>query len=318
MARPGIGTIHRTNEEEKVKILITGASSLPGFRTTLESLERNHEVVALHWRNPIPIEEEKLKKISMDISDLNSLREVVANERPDVLVHMAALGDVDLCEKDRQLAWETTVNPSLTLAFMASKIKAFTVYLSTDYVFDGETGGYKELDAPCPVNYYGLTKLLGEATFRSASIDCAIVRASSIYGFGPGRMNFAKFVIEKLERGEQVKALVDQYTSPTQATLLSKAVLEIIERRLTGIFHVVGERMSRFEFALRISERLGLDKRLISEARMSDMKWFARRPKDSSLDSTFTRSILKTDFYSTETALDILCREKEEAGRGQG
>jgi dTDP-4-dehydrorhamnose reductase len=291
-----------------VKVLITGASSLPGYRTVLEALSRGHEVVALHRSHPVPIEGKGLRKVSIDITDANELRDLLLRERPDVVVHMAALGDVDLCEREKELAWRTTVEPSVEVASLASRLGFFAVYLSTDYVFDGERGNYGERDVPNPVNYYGLVKLMGEAAFSTCP-RYAIVRASSIYGFGPGRTNFAKYLVEKLRAGEPVKALVDQYTSPTQASLLAKAVLEIVEERMEGVFHVVGERMSRYEFAIRVAEALGLDKSLIQRAEMREMRWVARRPRDSSLNCEETRRRIKTDFHSTHVALKTLKEE---------
>ena len=300
-----------------MKILLAGASSLPGYRFLLEALGRGYEVTAIHFSNPILVDEEGLKKVRMDIRDTVKLLELLEAEKPDVIVHMAALGNVDQCERDNKLAWAVTVEPSMAIASYASRAKPFLVYLSTDYVFDGERGNYRESDAPNPVNYYGLTKLAGEVAFMSSGADCAVVRASSIYGFGPGRKNFAKFLVEKLKAGEVVKALVDQYTSPSQASLLGKAIMEIVERRLTGVFHVVGERMSRYEFAMRVADTLGLNKSLIGKAKMGDLNWFARRPRDSSLNAEETIRKLRTQFYSTDLAMRQLKREYEaEVGGG--
>jgi len=292
-----------------MKVLITGASSLPGYRTTIEALKRRHEVIGLHHSHPIPIEDERLKKTSIDITRPGGLRRLILEEGPDVIIHMAALGDVDLCERDKALAWRTTVEPSVEVASAASKVGSFAVYLSTDYVFDGERGNYREDDVPSPVNYYGLVKLMGEIAFLSSCPSCAIVRASSIYGFGPGRANFAKHLVKKLRAGEPVRALIDQYTSPTQASLLGRAVMEVAEGKLEGIFHVVGERMSRYEFAVKVAEALGLDKSLIQRAEMREMRWIAKRPRDSSLNCEETRRRIKTDFHSTHVALKVLKEE---------
>ena len=295
-----------------MKILVTGASSLPGFRIVEKALKRGYEVSAIHYRNPVPIEHENLRKIALDIRSLNDFKSVVLAEKPEAIVHMAALGDVDLCEKNKSLAWSTTAEPSIALARWASEMQTLLVYLSSDYVFDGERGNYGEYDPPNPVNYYGFVKLVGEVAFRSSGVDYAIVRASSIYGFGPGRVNFAKFLVEKLRKGEEVKALTDQFTTPTQAQLLGEAIVEILDRRLTGTFHVVGEKMSRYEFALKVAQTLGFDESLVKKAEMKDMKWFARRPRDSSLNSEYTRDILKTDFYNTNNALNVLKIEYSE------
>jgi len=290
-------------------ILVTGASSLPGFRIVCEALKKGYDVIALYWKNPIPISNNNITKIRMDIRDLTSLKNLLHQNKPDIVIHAAALGDVDLCEKDKKLAWETNVQSTISLASLTAKLQAFLVYLSTDYVFDGEKGNYSEEEPPNPVDYYGFTKLMGEIACMSAGTEYAIVRASSIYGFGPGRKNFAKFLVEKLSKNETVKALVDQYTSPTQATLLGETVIEIVEKKLTGIFHVVGEKMSRYEFALKVAETLNLDKSLISPAKFEEMSWFAKRPRNSSLNFEKTKEKLKIDFYSTEKAFQTLKNE---------
>jgi len=292
-----------------MKVLITGASSLPGYRAVLAALERGHEVVALHFSHDVPVEHPKLKTIKLDITDTVRLQDLVLKEKPEAVIHAAALGDVDECERNRELAWRVNVASTIALALAAEVVNAYVLYLSTDYVFDGERGMYSEREPPNPVNYYGLTKLMGETAVQARCSRWSIVRASSIYGMGPGRTNFAKFLVEKLSKGERVRALADQYTSPSQAALLAEAMIEILEKRMVGIFHVVGERMSRYEFALKVAEALGFDKSLISPARMEEFKWFAKRPKDSSLSFDETRSKISCDFYSTEKALETLKAE---------
>ena len=284
---------------------------MPGYRATLAALERGHEVVALHFSHDVPLEHPKLKKVKLDITNTLRLQDLVLKERPNAVIHAAALGDVDECERKRELAWRVNVASTIALAQAAEVVNAYLLYLSTDYVFDGERGIYNERDPPNPINYYGLTKLMGEVAVQARCSRWSIVRASSIYGLGPGRTNFAKFLIEKLSRGERVRALVDQYTSPSQAALLAEAMMEVLERQMVGVFHVVGERMSRYEFALRVAKALGFDEGLISPARMEEFKWFARRPRDSSLACEETRSKLSCDFYSTESALKVLRAELE-------
>jgi dTDP-4-dehydrorhamnose reductase len=294
-----------------MKVLITGASSLPGYRAALAALQRGHEVVALHFSHDVPIEHPKLKKVKLDITDTVRLQDLVLKERPEAVIHAAALGDVDECERNRELAWRVNVASTIALAQAAEVVNAYMLYLSTDYVFDGERGMYSEREPPNPVNYYGLTKLMGEVAVQARCSRWSVVRASSIYGLGPGRTNFAKFLVERLSRGERVRALVDQYTSPSQAALLAEAMMEIVERQMVGVLHVVGERMSRYEFALKVAKALGFDENLISPAKMEEFKWFARRPRDSSLAFEETRSKLSCSFYSTEKALETLKAEFE-------
>jgi dTDP-4-dehydrorhamnose reductase len=292
-----------------MKLFITGGSSLPGYRVLLESIEKGYDITALYKDHPIPLDHENLNTMKLDITDFQALKNLINAEKPDVILHMAALGNVDLCERDTALAWRINVEPTIQLAKSIWNVTPFLIYLSTDYIFDGEVGNYSEDDPPNPVDYYGLTKLLGEIACTSAGVRCAIIRASSIYGFGPGRTNFAKFLVEKLEKGETVKALIDQYTTPTQATLLAKAIHEIIDRKMEGIFHVVGEKMSRYEFAVEVAKTLEFDASLIKEARLDDMNWYAKRPTDSSINSDKTRTKLKVDFYSNSAAFTTLKTE---------
>ena len=139
------------------------------------------------------------------------------------------------------------------------------------------------------------------------------MRTSAIWGSPPGKANFATFVVDRLRTGGTIKALIDQYVSPTNNRLLAKAVAEIVELKPLGILHVAGERMSRYEFAVRVAEALSFDKSLIHEARMEEFKWLARRPKDSSLSVEETKERVRTDFHSTKLAMEVL-REEYERG----
>jgi len=294
-----------------MKILVTGASSQPGYKLLIKLLERQYEVIGIHYSNPIPLKHRLLRKIRLDITNDVKFQDLIIKERPDVIYHLAAYGDVDGCERNKEKAWKTNVLATRSLATMAELVNAFFVYLSTDYVFDGNRGFYSEYDTPYPVNYYGLTKLMGEVAVMSRCSRYAIVRTSSIYGLGPGRKNFAKFLIEKLGNNETVKALIDQYTSPTHGTLLAEALLDIGENFKNGVFHVAGMRMSRYEFAVKVAETLGFDKSLIKEASINDFNWYAKRPRDSSLKFEETKKKVSSDFYSTERAMSILREEYE-------
>lgn len=194
---------------------------------------------------------------------------------------------------------------------MAARIvKSHLIYVSTDYVFDGTKGMYREDDIPNPINYYGLTKLIAEVLVSSSDLLYTIIRPSAIYGVGGSKKSFAEFVAEKLSKGEEVKALVDQYVSPTLNVLLAKVIAEAVELKPMGILHVAGERMSRYEFAIKIAEALNLPKELIKETSVADMKtWIAKRPKDSSLDTSKARYLLKTKFYDMTEALKIFSKK---------
>ena len=177
-------------------------------------------------------------------------------------------------------------------------------------MFDGWQGLYKETDIPNPVNYYGLTKLIGEEIVKSSDLLYAIVRPSAIYGIGGSKKSFAEYVIKKLLCKEKVYALIDQYVSPTLNTLLAQAIAEIVEMKPLGILHIAGERMNRYEFAVKLAKALELPVELIERASIKDMKtWVARRPRDSSLDISKAKNILKTKFYDTSLAIKLFKQE---------
>lgn len=297
-----------------MRLLVTGASGLLGFRVVEKALERGWEVVGVYNRHEIPLSHRNLRKVKLDISKSIFLEDLILKTRPDVIVHSAAYTDVDGCEVNREYAWRVNVEATRSVVLATRVVRAYLVYVSTDYVFDGEKGMYKEEDMPYPVNYYGLTKLVAEQLVKNRDLLYCVVRPSAIYGWGPGKRNFATFVVEKLARGERVKALVDQFVSPTLNSLLADAILEIAEIKPLGFLHIAGERMSRFDFAVRIAEKLGLPVEGVEEAHMDELNWKARRPVDSSLDVSRASRLLKVDFSGMDRALDIFAEEYRSLG----
>jgi len=292
-----------------MKILVTGASGLLGHKLVKELLLRDYEVYAIYNRHEVGITHRNLRKTRLDIVNNVALEDLILKVKPEVIIHAAAYTDVDGCEVDKSYAWKINVEATRSIVRAARVIKSFLIYVSTDYVFDGEKGMYKEDDVPNPINYYGLTKLIGEEIVKSSDLLYTIVRPSAIYGVGLGKLNFALFVANKLSNGETVKALVDQYVSPTLNTFLAQAITEIVELRPMGILHIAGERMNRYEFAVKIAEVMGLPKELVNEGKMNEMKWRAKRPKDSSLNIEKARQLLKTRFYDTDSALKLFAEE---------
>ncbi len=297
-----------------MKIVITGASGLLGHKIVSELKDTDNEIVALYNRNKPPIEGRNIRWVSIDLEDLVRLQDLILKIRPNAIIHAGSYTDVDGCELNKRHAWKVNVEATRTIAKISKVVNSYLIYISTDYVFDGSKGRYSETDTPSPINYYGLTKLLGEEAIKSQDILYTIVRTSAIYGVGYGKVNFGKYIIEKLSRKESIKALKDQYVSPTLNTLLAKSIVELLEIRYPGTLHIAGERMSRYQFAKTVAERLGFDPSLVVEAYERDFKWVAPRPRDSSLDCGRARAILKVDFYSTDRAMEVLREEYRSLG----
>jgi dTDP-4-dehydrorhamnose reductase len=268
------------------------------------ALERNIEVFSCDVQE-MPVCGTSVK---FDVSNKELVDQAFRRVKPDVVVHAATLTDVDKCELNKELAWKINVEGTRNIVEAAKSAGSFLIYISTDYVFNGGKGSYTELDTPDPINYYGLTKLKAEEMVK-AEPEYLIGRPSVIYGSTPaaGKVNFALWLIETLRKGERVKIVTDQWNTPTLNTNLAEMTLEAAERRLTGTFHLCGAtRVSRFQFAELIAETFDLEKTLIDPALSSQFNWPAKRPMDSSLDTSKAQQTLKNKPLEIHEALKRL------------
>jgi dTDP-4-dehydrorhamnose reductase len=294
-----------------MKLLITGASGLYGSKLAELALKNGHEVFSVHSQHEavhgVPVQ--------LDITDKEKVAAEVAKFKPDAIVHAASMTDVDKCEQNKDLAQKINVEGTRNVVDAAKAVGTFILFISTDYVFDGEKGCYKETDQPSPMSFYAYTKLKAEEIVKDSGLSWCIVRPSVIYGVVPaaGKVNFALWIINKLRSGEQAKVFVDQWNSPTLNSSLAEMTLEAAERRLTGIFHLSGaSRVSRFDFAVQLARTLGLDEKLLVPSNMKDMSFPAKRPRDSSLDTSKAERTLE---HKPLKIVDALARLKAELSK---
>jgi dTDP-4-dehydrorhamnose reductase len=287
-----------------LKLLITGTSGLYGSKLAKLALAKGIEVYSSDIQSLSIIG----NFVKLDISGKQQVEEAFTRIKPDVVVHAATLTDVDKCETNKERAWKVNVEGTKNIAEASQSAGSFLIYISTDYVFSGEQGNYKETDKPGPINYYGLTKLKAEEIVKTQP-EYFIARPSVIYGSTPaaGKVNFALWLIETLRKGERIKIITDQWNTPTLNTNLAEMTLEVAERRLTGIYHLCGAtRVSRFEFATQIAEAFGLDTGLIDKVLSSQFTWPAKRPADSSLDTSKAQNTLSCKPLTMDKALEQL------------
>ncbi len=269
-----------------MKIFITGGSGLFGSKVAEIAQARGDEVFSGYAHN-LP---EYGRAVKFDLLDEKTISELVGKIEPEVIIHSAALTDVDRCEREQELAYKINVDGTRAIATAAEKAGSFLIYISTDYVFDGLCGMYREDDRPNPVSYYGYSKLLGEQFCRGC-----IARTCVIYGSRPasGKVNFALWLLNNLNSDKEVRVVTDQFITPTLNTNLAAMVLEAADRRLCGVYNLVGAtRISRYDYALELAREFDLDKSLILPSRMADLMWAAKRPIDSSLDTSKARAEL--------------------------
>jgi dTDP-4-dehydrorhamnose reductase len=289
------------------KVLVTGASGLLGSKLVVAA-RTFFEVIPTHRSTPLAKD-----SIKIDITDFSQVSQILSSVHPDCVVHTAAMTNVDKCETDRENAWKINAIGTGNLATLCGKSNAKLVYVSTDYVFDGDKGFYTEEDPTNPVNYYGLTKLEGENRVKENCRDYLIARTSVLYGWHPQKPNFATWVINSLKNSTPIKVMDDHFNSPTLADNLAEIIVEMLQKDLRGTYHTAGdERISRYEFARRIAEAFNLNEELITPIKMDELKvWIAKRPRDSSLCVDKAKRKLKTRILNVEES-GVRLRELEE------
>ncbi len=221
----------------------------------------------------------------LDITDQTAVERIFDDFAPDVVINCAAMTQVDQCETEKEACWQINAVAVELLSKACLKTGARLVQISTDFVFDGEDGPYRENARPSPLSYYGRSKLAGENYARGAGTNkWSIVRTVLVYGVAENakRSNFVVWLRTKLEAGEPVRIVTDQWRTPTYVVDLASAIERLVRFKKHGVFHVSGrENMSVHDFALLIAEALNLDKNLISPADASSFSQVASRPAKS-------------------------------------
>jgi len=245
----------------------------------------------------------------LDISDRDAVRQVISGNRPDVVINCAAWTNVDGCESDQERAFAANAAGPENLAAACKEAECIFITISTDYVFDGaKSGFYTQLDEPNPESVYAASKLEGERLSVLAYGGSIIVRTG--YVFGPGGINFLSTVVERIKKGERIKAISDAYGTPTYARDLAVRLRELAQKNVAGIYHVVnsGPGVSFEEFTRKAIALLG-NREVVVEAVSSDaLNRPAKRPRNSRMRCLLTEKIGLPPLRDFESALeDFLC-----------
>ena len=289
----------------KLKFLVTGSAGLVG-QQVVKDLSKSNQVFSCYNES----KSEYGIPMKMDLLNHEVISSVLLETEPDVVIHLGAMTGVDLCEKEESMAFDINTKATQTIAQQCSISNTFLVYVSTDYVFDGNLGMYKEDDVANPLGFYGKSKLEGEKAVQNFSANWCIARTSTPFGLHPTKKSFPMWVIENLQKQKQIDVLIDQFTSPTYIPNLSRMLIEISERRITGIINTAGaSKISRYQMASMVSDKLNLDGTLLKQISMNKMKWIAQRPKESSLDVSRASSILNEKPQKIDQSLNLFIDE---------
>lgn len=229
--------------------------------------------------------------ISLDVRNKVSINEIFKSLDIDIIIHLAAMTNVDECEKYPQKASEININGTRNLC---ENFNGYFVYASTDYVFDGKNGPYTENNVVKPINIYGSTKLEAEKIVLGKSGDNLIIRSNVIYDYSRSKANFLNWIIDSLKSKTKINVVNDQYNNPTSADSLALAIYKSIEKNINGVVHWADEElMNRYEFSIRIAKTFGLDESLINPISTNELNQIAKRPLKSGLVSKFLSRKIK-------------------------
>lgn len=265
-----------------MKILITGSNGLLGQKLVQKLAGENGvDVIATaRGENRLPVTE-GYTYVSLDITDQANVNEVFGQHSPDVVIHTAAMTNVDQCETEKEECWKLNVTATEYLLEAAEKSGSFFVHLSTDFIFDGADGPYTEDAEANPVSFYGWSKYAAEKLVIHSKVKWAIARTILVYGIAHdmSRSNIILWVKNSLESGKAINVVNDQWRTPTLAEDLADGCILIARQRAEGIFNISGkDQLNPYQMAVMTADYFGLDKSLINETDGSQFKQTAKRP----------------------------------------
>lgn len=278
------------------KILLTGSNGLLGQKiTALLAHSQDFKLIATSIGNNRNPQTNGYEYVSLDITNKQELTECLESHKPDYIINSAAMTNVDACESNVEFCYKINTEAVQNLVDYCKKSNCRLVHISTDFIFDGLDGPYREEGKPNPLSTYGNSKFEAEKIIIESGIPAAIARTIILYGvvLGSGRMNIVSWVKESLEKGTPIKVVHDQYRSPTLAEDLAAGIVELITRQKTGIYHLTGpEIMSIYDLACRVARFWKLDESLITAIDTKSFVQPAKRP-------------LKTGFIILKAMQDI-------------
>jgi len=256
-----------------MRVLITGAAGMLG--TDLQKMLRSeHDLIPTDVTGDVRF---------LDVTDTERVIETILDARPDVVIHAAAHTDVDGCERDPHVAYRVNALGTWNVAAACVRADSALVYISTDFVFDGEKGEpYTEYDMPRPISHYGASKLAGEKHVASLCLRHFIVRTAWLYG--EHGKNFPLAILNSAKSKKELRVVADHVSSPTFTMDLAGALLGLIGSPLYGIYHVTNKgSCSWYEFAKQTLALAGIRDIEIKPIKAEEWPSPTRRPKYSVL-----------------------------------
>ena len=275
--------------------LVIGASGLVGGHLLRVLSEADVQVVGTYWGPSVP------GLSPLNICDAGAVRECIKLTQPEVIYLPASLTNVDYCELHPDESFAVNVQGVRNVIASTSGIQI--VYFSSDYVFGGDAGPYRESDPIQPLNVYGQHKILAEQALPETAL---IIRTTIVYGWEAEGKNFVYRLRKDLGAGKELRVPVDQIGNPTYAPNLARAVLSLVQIGSQGVYHVAGPKhISRFEFALEAARIFGLNVDLIKPVTTKELNQPALRPLIAGMVSGKSQSVLPFPLLDYQIGLHL-------------
>ncbi len=283
------------------RILVTGASGLLGLNFAL-TYSRRHQVTGVV--NAHSLTGTPFQVLNADLAKPGSIGEILDRVKPDVVLHCAALANVDQCERQPELAWRLNADLPEEVAQATANRGIVLVHISTDAVFDGKTGGYTEESQPNPLGAYARTKLAAEHAVLRVYPEALIARVN-FYGWSlGGQRSLAEFFFNHLSAGTPVRGFTDVFFCPLEVTVLAETLMRLVGAHCSGIYHVVsGECLSKYEFGCAVARRFGLDEGLIQPVSVHEGGLLAARSPDLRLRTDKLAGVLGSPAPDQKTSM---------------
>ncbi|MFH1782727.1 MAG: SDR family oxidoreductase [Candidatus Omnitrophota bacterium] len=290
-----------------MKVLLVGATGVLGSRLYIDLKNQGWKALGTYCE---PAPEEGMTYL--DLRDREGIEKTIDSFDPDIAILSGGVTNVDLCESEKDLAEDINVEGSIELIKKIKERNKKIVFLSTDYVFDGKKGPYREEDIPSPLNIYGMTKLKVENEIKKRLNDYLIIRTAQLFGKEKNGVNFSLKIINNMRSNKKVYAAEDFYCTPTYVGDLSLAIIKLIESRKNGTYHVAGtDFINRVEFIEKIANIFNLNKDLIEKVSLKDLKLKAKRPKKAGLCVEKIKKELDVPVHTCNEGLKLLREEME-------
>lgn len=298
-----------------IVLLITGASGFLGTNALLAALDEGRDVVCAF--NNTPVAHEGVRAVEADLSTPDAASKLLDCFEPEWVLNCAAMANVDACEREPDAAQRVNAELPRALALACREAGTRLVHISTDAVFDGNDGDYRETDVAVPINVYGRSKLAGERAVLDALPDALIARTNFVGLSAGGQTGIADWIIGELEAGRRVLGFTDVIVTPLLANDLATILFAMMDARLEGLYHVGGRHaVSKFDFAVMLARELALNDSLVEPASVNDSQLLAPRPCNISLCSARLESALNRKMPTVESSIARL-GELRRAGYGE-